>query len=238
MKCADFEKAILSLAGGRLIEAGTHAAGLRHVKTCIQCAARLSEERALISGLRAVRDGLVNQQAPAHLESFLLNAFRERADRAVIIPMPQRKTLRTNWRVVAVAAAILLVTSAGAVDFVNSISQSKVSSTSIAPVLITDSPNPTPKVIDVADGAPQVQTRRHRLRQRVQRQETVTEYYPLVEGEDVDSLEFTQVIRVQLSATAVREVGLPLSYASLGGQVKADVVLGHDGMARAIRFVH
>jgi hypothetical protein len=109
--------------------------------------------------------------------------------------------------------------------------------TSIAPVLIPDSPNPT-KAIEIADGASQVQIRRQRTRHRANRRETVTEYFSLVEGEDLDSLEFSQIIRVQLSATAVREVGLPLSYASLGEQIKADVVLGHDGMARAIRFVH
>ena len=237
MKCADFEKTISSLAGERLIEAGTRAAGLQHAKTCVRCAARLSEERALNFGLRAVRAELANEKAPAHLESVLLNAFRERAGRAVIFPIPQKQRSQTNWKVAAVAAAVLLAACAGAIIFVNSNSRPQVSATSIAPVLIPESPRPAPETIQLSDGTAPVQIQRHRTRRRVNRTETVTEYFPLVEGEDLDSLEFSQVIRVQLSATAVREVGLPLSYASPGGQVKADVVLGHDGMARAIRFV-
>ena len=259
MNCSDFEKAVLVLANDRLIEVGRRGEALRHTETCVSCAARLGAECALVSGMRAVRVEIANEQAPAHLEPVLLNAFRERAMRAEIIPIPQEsgavvsqsgrgrpRSQRgrsraqgwwANWKVGAVAAAILFVTSIGAVVFVRSISLGEISTASIPPVLVPDSRTPFPKVPDASDQITEVQTVRHRPRHRANRTETVTEYFPLIEGEDLESVEFAQVVRVELSASALREVGLPMSYASDGEQVKADIVLGQDGVARAIRFV-
>jgi hypothetical protein len=260
MNCTDFEKTVLLLANDRLIEVGRRAEALRHTETCARCAARLGAECSLVSGVRAVRAEIANEQAPVHLETLLVNAFRESA--MEIAPMlqngratarqsgqgcppserrsrshPRSKWSWANWKVAAVAAAILLLTSAGAIVFVRSISTTEISTTSIAPVIVPDWSAPIPKVPEPPDRVVEVRTPRRTTGHRAQQAETVTEYFPLIEGEDLDSVEFAQVVRVELSASALREVGLPLSYASAGEPVKADVVLGPDGMARAIRFV-
>lgn len=52
--------------------------------------------------------------------------------------------------------------------------------------------------------------------------------YPLGDG---------MVVRVELPRSAPAMMGLPLSGGDTGGTVTADVVLGQDGVARAIRFV-
>jgi hypothetical protein len=67
--------------------------------------------------------------------------------------------------------------------------------------------------------------------------EVVTEFFPLLEGDDLSSLESGQIVRVELQGSELLAVGLPVDAAMTGEPVKADVVLGHDGLARAIRFV-
>lgn len=250
MKCNDFEKTVLLLAGQRLIDAGTQAEGLRHAESCARCAARLSEERALISGLRAVRAEMANEQVPAHLEAVMLSAFREQAKKPKIIPTagerfasvssggrgrPRSRHWGARWKVAAVAATIVLFTSTGSIVFVSSLFRPEVSTSSIAAVFIPDSP--VPIAHNPRDQVPAERTPRRAAKHRAQRTETVTEYFPLREGEDLESIEFAQVVRVELSASALREFGLPMNQTAPDGPVTADVLLGQDGMARAIRFV-
>ncbi|HEV2802730.1 MAG TPA: hypothetical protein VGW12_19825 [Pyrinomonadaceae bacterium] len=68
--------------------------------------------------------------------------------------------------------------------------------------------------------------------------ESLTEFIPLVAGApDAQPLESGQVVRVQLPRAALASLGLPLNAERSNETVKADVLLGNDGLARAIRFV-
>ena len=67
--------------------------------------------------------------------------------------------------------------------------------------------------------------------------EEVTEFLPLADGEDLTSLEAAQVVRVELPVSALMDLGLRVGPEISPGQVKADILVGHDGSARAIRFV-
>jgi hypothetical protein len=67
--------------------------------------------------------------------------------------------------------------------------------------------------------------------------EVVTKFYPLREGEDLTALARMQWVRVELPSSALSEVGLPVAPDAVTTRVKADVALGEDGLARAIRFV-
>lgn len=249
MKCGDFEKLIPQLAGRGLIEAGKQAAALRHVETCASCAAKLADERVLLSGVRAVRAELANEVAPAHLEQTLLHAFRERVaalpttvagsrpEASVLVSLPQRSKVRVNWKVAAIAAVILLATSVGAIVFVRSFREEEAPPQQVEiPQPVPNSAAPTEKPNDESDQVAQAPTPRRRAKPRPH-VETVTEYFPLIAGDDLDLLEFDQVVRVELTPAALREVGLPASYATEGDFVMADLVLGRDGIARAIRFV-
>ena len=236
MKCSDFEKSISPLAGNGLIEASTRAAVLRHAEGCEPCAARLAGERMLISGVRTVRAEIANEQAPAHLEQALLSAFRTQVRTAVLV-MPPRHRRLTNWKFAAIAAAILLAISIGAIVLVRSLTDKVTPPPQVnVPLTIPKPPAPSPKIQDSRDQVT-VNTPQRRARHLARHTEMVTEYFPLIEGDDLDSVEFTQVVRVELTPSALREVGLPSTYASEGEFIKADVVLGHDGIARAIRFV-
>lgn len=69
------------------------------------------------------------------------------------------------------------------------------------------------------------------------RREVATEFIPLVYDDMLGAEETHQVVRVQLSRAALVSIGLPVNEEQAAGRVQADVVLGGDGMARAIRFV-
>jgi hypothetical protein len=45
------------------------------------------------------------------------------------------------------------------------------------------------------------------------------------------------VLRVELPRSSLASFGLPVNLERAGERIKADVVVGNDGMARAIRFV-
>jgi hypothetical protein len=68
--------------------------------------------------------------------------------------------------------------------------------------------------------------------------ESVTEFLPLVAGAPAATpLEGGQLVRVRLPRAALASLGLPLNVERDNEPVKADVLIGNDGLARAIRFV-
>jgi hypothetical protein len=68
--------------------------------------------------------------------------------------------------------------------------------------------------------------------------EIATDFVPLLTGVGNTPLDNGQVIRVQMPRAALASFGLPFNLERANESVKADVLLGEDGLARAIRFVH
>ena len=168
-----------------------------------------SEER-ILQALRALaaEDGEI--EAPAGVELNLRRAFRgKRARRRAAI-----------W---SVAAAALLV---AVVTVERSRPQPQPPQQAVAPA-----PEPIPAV--AASGPlPKAPPRR---RPAATPREIVTDFFPLM---DVP-LPFGrgEILRVNLPADAMRTVGLPVHEDRLMDRVQADVLVGEEGMARAIRFV-
>ena len=67
--------------------------------------------------------------------------------------------------------------------------------------------------------------------------EIATDFIPLSYMSAVSLQEGGQIIRVQLPRSALANFGLPVNMDRYNEKVKADVLYGVDGMARAIRFV-
>jgi hypothetical protein len=68
-------------------------------------------------------------------------------------------------------------------------------------------------------------------------QEVATEFIPLVQAGQYAQAEEGHLVRVKLPRSALVSFGLPVNAEAPGGSVKADVLMGQDGIARAIRFV-
>lgn len=306
MNCQDFEQIIGDLARRRPIDAGARAEALAHEQACARCAARLSDERSLSAGLRALAATMKEHEAPARAEASLLAAFRARAAEAghtaaPTTPVPAaplqteaapagvlpfarpraeklwswKKTLATAATAAAAAAVALAV-------FVprESTTRSKAGPVAVA----SNSPAGPASTGNAAPGGAQLNIRQHDARDNSdtqtvdddhavttrglgQRQpvrapimyastnapaprrpssartapapapEVTTEFFPLAHGGGLASGEGGQVVRVELPRTALASFGLPVNADTAGGRVRADVLFGEDGTARAIRFV-
>ena len=70
---------------------------------------------------------------------------------------------------------------------------------------------------------------------RGDRQEILTDFFPLMESPP--PVERGLLVRMTVPASTMRAVGLPVGDEHLSDPVQADVLVGQDDLARAIRFV-
>jgi hypothetical protein len=67
--------------------------------------------------------------------------------------------------------------------------------------------------------------------------ESVTDYIPRTYLADATALDSGTVLRVELPPSALIAMGLPMNVDRADSPVKADLIVGDDGVARAVRFV-
>lgn len=245
MNCHDVELVMRALVRGQLQDAQIRELSLAHVEQCVSCTERLAAERTLYAGVRAVIAQTSREQAPARVETALLEAFREHARKnaaPTLKVLPVRGRFQSQWGWASAAALILIFVSAFAAWW----SQSKapgetkqaVTPSSIFPDRVARSvKHQDEPASHVTDSSRPSRTRRHLPRRRPREAELVTEFYPLMEGPDLGSYTVVQLVRVELPGSALRAAGLPVGPEMDSEPVKADVMLGYDGLARAIRFV-
>ena len=71
----------------------------------------------------------------------------------------------------------------------------------------------------------------------VEEAEVTTDFFPVSGANSLMPMEGGHVIRVELPRSALVSFGLPMNAERTNERVKADVLLGNDGLARAVRFV-
>lgn len=97
---------------------------------------------------------------------------------------------------------------------------------------------PEPVVVAAAEAKPEPPTRPRRAKRvapQEQPREIVTDFFPLMDAPP--PFERGQLLRVVVPAATMRTVGLPVNPDRWQENVQADVLVGEEGMARAIRFV-
>jgi hypothetical protein len=264
MNCQDFEKlALTALARNRLIDAGTRKKGTEHAEACERCAARLAQEKFLLTHIGEAAAEMAGEEPPARVEEALLAAYRAETAATAVYPMIGSQTghIRrwSGWQAAAIAAGILLVISMAAI-FWRSTNPKRQPNEDRAVAPKTMEPIAPPNSPDAHDDATpsrrRTQTlaidnrpkpqRRQSLQPRAPRTRTdkedfdgasVTQFFSLVDGEDLTAREDIRLVRVELPGSALSEVGLPVDPETARTTVKADIALGEDGLARAIRFV-
>lgn len=260
MSCHDFEAVAGDLAGGHLMDAAQRENALAHAASCACCASRLADERALADGLRFVAK-TANENAPARVEAALLAAFRhQRAASPASVPA---RTARQRWLYAAasVAAAVLIVTLLALVASRTRDSQQPGPQKAANPSpAVSDEPRPSspqPQALpspEKRDVAVQATDQRRRpgdrirsvgrsrrplegLNQSASDADIATDFIPLMNRETLAQMDGGQVMRVELPRSALMSFGLPMDMERATERIKADVVVGNDGLARAIRFV-
>jgi hypothetical protein len=247
MNCHDFEKLAMALARNSLLDAKARDQGLIHTEVCNRCAALLAQERALLARLRAVAVEMAGEEPPARVDALLLAAFRAQTAAtasSIVIPAQGRVGRWSSWKLAAVAAGILILISVMAILWKSTSSRMpQREDRAVAPKPVNtpgpqaESPVSRDQVADVRPKNLPKRIRRHASMKSPDETEVVTQFFPLREGEDLTTLDSLQMVRVELPGSALGEVGLPFDPETAPESVKADVVLGQDGLARAIRFV-
>jgi hypothetical protein len=243
MNCQRFESVVSELARGQMMAAEQRAEALGHSDVCDDCAARLSDEQMLTLGLQSLAAEMESIEAPSPIEANLLKAFRAR-------PVSAEKSapIRVNQRYWIAAVAAMLLIAISLVVF--SLSKRPAENAQVAGKQEESQPKQVARDIEkpAAPESPQPLKRKRIRPVRSQRSEVAsvanhvtkeiaTDFIPLSYMSAVSLQEGGQIIRVQLPRSALANFGLPVNMDRYNEKVKADVLYGVDGTARAIRFV-
>jgi hypothetical protein len=177
----------------------------------------MSDER-IAAALRALANQDAGKEAPAEVETRILQTVRQR--RALRVRLQA-----TAWMAAAAAVVALIFFWKGDAPRTEPVAK--------APAVEIEQPQavaPPPTV-----PAPPRRVAKAAPARPAPPREVVTEFYPLVDV--APPFERGQLIRVNLPAAALRNVGLPVADDRLSDRIQADVLVGEEGTARAIRFV-
>jgi len=167
------------------------------------------------AALRALADHDRGREAPEEVETRLLAAFR------------QKKSSKTRGRRLKTVALATLAVAAGITLFFGRTQPQAKQAAPVPvrqqPMAMAAAPVPMPKV-----------TPKTRPVKR-QPHEILTQFFPLLDV--APPFERGELLRVTVPASAMRTVGLPVNEDHLTDRVYADVLVGQEGLARAIRFV-
>jgi hypothetical protein len=186
--------------------------------------------------LRRLRGAMSGMEAPPSRRAAALDAYRNR-------PM-RRRASTLAWAVAAIAAAVVLVI--GGVYWMRPVpvplKASLQPTAPPAPVQEVKAAEPSPAVATMAQRHPVAppravaakRTKRHPAQPPA---EIATDFLAIPYAPPLYPGEGGQVIRVRLPRAAMSSVGLPAGENGWLEHVPADIVVGGDGIARAVRFV-
>ena len=255
MNCEDFNEIINELADYKPLDVTTRDAGVSHVALCADCAAKLANARA-VSCTLLLAASAESEDAPVKIKENLLAAFAAQQQTAPapdnVVPISSRRKLGW-WTAAAVAAAAAIVFAvmvpvwrgAPVTRQQPSFAYTPTFEAPTKPSIATEKPVPTGT--DQPSNTPSVGSRRQR-REKLRRvitsttsesvaRTTANEYIPLTYLATATAMDTGTIVRVQLSRSALVRLGLPINIESSNESVRAEVVIGDDGVARAIRLV-
>jgi hypothetical protein len=195
------------------------------------------DEETLTSSLRLLAEEMESLNAPPEIEQKLRETFRARK---VVRPVWRRS--RSYW-IAAVAAMILIVISVIALRSRTERPVQIRAEQTAPPQIQKGEPAPvveTPKTQEVVAQKPRRRSPRRPANSEVANhvnREIATDFMPLGYLNPATLQDGGQIIRVEVPRSALVNFGLPVNMNRYHEKVKADVLLGVDGMAHAIRFV-
>jgi hypothetical protein len=249
MNCQEFEQTLIDLGRDYPMEAPVRARALEHAEICAQCAARLNREQRMTAGLQtlAVEEAAIN--APERVRSALRAALDEQQAAAASPPVliwPVRR--RLLWGMAA--AAMLLLSSITTALWLRE-QGTKVDDTQAEAINKPTPPTSPGKRPDASAGAQQsggihsskaVRPSGKQSRRRTPRvkesADDAGELFPLTFVAKTEPTEFVQIVRIEISRSTLMSMGLPINIDRGEGLIKADIIIGEDGVARAVRIIN
>jgi hypothetical protein len=201
---------------------------------------RRFDDETLTSSLKLLAEEMESLNAPPEIEQKLREAFRASA----VTPAPYRNS---RYWFMAVAAMILIAIGVIALRSRTEPAKPMRAETTEQPRLkeqpIVDEPRvdqPPPKQPQPIAQKPRRRAvrpaRNSEVANHVNR-EIATDFMPLGYLNPATLQDGGQIIRVELPRSTLVNFGVPVNMDRYNERVKADVLLGVDGLARAIRFV-
>jgi hypothetical protein len=255
MNCQKFEQVVGDLARGGMMEAEVRAGALAHSEECGVCSARLRDEATLTRGLQLLASDTEALSAPPEMELTLREAFRQRE---VVVPLPTRSARPRYWWA-AVAAVWLIAMTAAAMWWRSATPQQQVAQKEATKqveepkqAVVPHGPSeaaPKETAFNNSEPRRQPQTpksprrnttpapaRETQLANHVSN-EIATDFMPLGDLSPAIIQDGGQIVRVRMRRSTLVRFGLPVNMDRYNENVKADVLVGSDGLAHAIRFV-
>ncbi len=183
-------------------------------------------EEMIAQRLAELRGSMGDFEAPASIRPVVLEAFRASRRRGPAVFY--------RWGAIAACAALL---AAGLYWAWGRTARAPVARVPVvnAPAVVRNFVPPAPEHV-VARATRPLRRRVSPSRSPVP-QELATSFFALPYAAPLSPEDGGQVVRVTLPRSAMSSVGLPVNEDRWYDRVPADVVLGQDGIARAVRFV-
>lgn len=262
MNCQEFSKRIDGFLDVQEFNSDSSLA--RHVATCVSCAARVETERSLTVGLEILAAEERKIESPAHLKKDLLVAFE--SNRTLVPPTVVQFPSRTTWVRWALAAAAAIIFGVVLISSPWRTTTNFTEITNVeSPVVRVENKNEPPQTVTTSsaindgdsqgrsvksdeDITPKVRhakkplqkqskTKSDYLENEIASSEVTSEFVPLTYLNDATAMESGIVVRVEIAREQLASLGLSFDMERADEIVKADIVLGDDGVARAIRLV-
>jgi hypothetical protein len=223
MDCHLFRVLVDRIAREQVGGTGLKELALDHACQCAQCGIRLSEAQEVSASLSTLAGADAGEQAPARIEVILLSYVREQK---------RSRRVRRRERWLAAAAAIVAAAAIGVWS-----RQHLLPARHNPPARVELAP---PAKLRQADGIKPIAPPRVRSRMKAtigQASSALESGFILLPyGQDAPSLSGAQIVRVAVTPAALASMGVPVPDPSVETYFEADVIVGDDGVARAIRL--
>jgi hypothetical protein len=251
MNCQRFEDLIVDMVREHGLEDSIRFQVLAHADSCPACSARLASQQALSAAIKlAAAEG---GEAPAHIEEALLSAYRLRQagrPRLVAAPRALRNFHVSYWGVAAAMLVALLgvatyrvlhnsrpVQVAGSSSGQSTLEPSQPAKIELVPAATVTRETPMLVAAKTNAAAKKAEPPMPAAKARPEEVEVATDFFPLTSGNELNMMESGQLVRVLLPRNAMASYGLPVNQERIDKPVTAQVLIGQDGVARAIRFL-
>ncbi len=253
MNCQEFGKILSEIANDRLIDAEARKDAIGHTSACEFCA-----QSTLNAGLFEFAEATVDGHASPRVKTRLRAAVaeRKRTPATPVKPAPAMTvspSSRSNWALAA-AVMIMLLAIPAAVWRHSTRSNGKHAGEENGPLPTKTEPRQMPKLEPAGlenqsylmagnAGSEKTGSPRRRVLQRRKTlaaspaDEYATEFIPLTMTADPKAIENGTLVRLEVSRAKLIAMGLPIQIEGGREQVNAEVMMGDNGVAYAIRVV-
>jgi hypothetical protein len=224
MTCEQIRAQLIETARGRDLPSDLRGLVFAHSANCEDCARHLEVQRQLTTALADL--AISTDGAPARIEQMLRRELPvEMPRRATPAPrLPRMPLVLTG----ALAAAAALIVSVMLLE--SSPRYSSPVTHAIEAQKASVPANSTVKSPAIAPASPDAAAEED--------DSLYADFTPLPYAAELSPSESTDIVRVQLPRESLMTMGIPVSADAMGQIIQADVLLGMDGTARAIRLVN